>query len=180
MKNDRIRVGLIGANPDRGWAMGVHVPALQALAGADGIRLQRRPALCPCGGGHPRRHIARAGFRACAQAAHSARCHPARVGYGAAADAVIVRKRGGFSTCVLRGPAPHPEVRAACASQEGWAPQDGAEARAFVRCASRAGRNMPAIRLTLPGVGYVRQSRCKVQGSASSLALAAPHRLGRA
>ena len=31
MKNDRIRVGLIGANPDRGWAMGVHVPALQAL-----------------------------------------------------------------------------------------------------------------------------------------------------
>ena len=31
MKNDRIRVGLIGANPDRGWAMGVHIPALQAL-----------------------------------------------------------------------------------------------------------------------------------------------------
>ena len=31
MKHDRIRVGLIGANPDRGWAMGVHIPALQAL-----------------------------------------------------------------------------------------------------------------------------------------------------
>jgi predicted dehydrogenase len=31
MKNDRIRVGLIGANPERGWAMGVHVPTLQAL-----------------------------------------------------------------------------------------------------------------------------------------------------
>ena len=34
---------------------------------------------------------------------------------------MIVRKRGGFSTFVLRGPAPHPEVRAECASQEGWA-----------------------------------------------------------
>ena len=121
MKNDRIRVGLIGANPGRGWTMGVHVPALQgeqgrrkgprawnttggsagarvlpsrATAGTDGIRLQRRPTLCPGGGGHPRRHIARAGFRASAQTAHIARYPPARVGYGAAADAVIVRKRG--------------------------------------------------------------------------------------
>ncbi len=31
MRNDKIRVGLIGANPNRGWAMGVHVPALKAL-----------------------------------------------------------------------------------------------------------------------------------------------------
>src|SRR5262245_33568390 len=31
MKTDTIRVGIIGANPDRGWAVGVHVPALKAL-----------------------------------------------------------------------------------------------------------------------------------------------------
>src|SRR2546427_6795264 len=30
MQHDRIRVGLIGATPDRGWAMGVHIPALRA------------------------------------------------------------------------------------------------------------------------------------------------------
>ena len=27
----RIRVGLIGANPDRGWAAQAHIPALQSL-----------------------------------------------------------------------------------------------------------------------------------------------------
>lgn len=31
MQKDKIRVGLIGASPDRGWASGAHVPALQAL-----------------------------------------------------------------------------------------------------------------------------------------------------
>src|SRR5882672_12866676 len=28
----RIRVGIIGANPDRGWAAQAHIPALKALA----------------------------------------------------------------------------------------------------------------------------------------------------
>ena len=28
----RIRVGIIGANPDRGWAAQAHIPALQSLA----------------------------------------------------------------------------------------------------------------------------------------------------
>ncbi len=27
----RIRVGIIGANPDRGWAAQAHIPALQSL-----------------------------------------------------------------------------------------------------------------------------------------------------
>src|SRR2546421_9106809 len=27
-----IRVGIIGANPDRGWAMQAHIPALQSLS----------------------------------------------------------------------------------------------------------------------------------------------------
>ena len=27
----RIRVGIIGANPDRGWAAEAHIPALQSL-----------------------------------------------------------------------------------------------------------------------------------------------------
>ncbi len=29
----RIRVGIIGANPDRGWAAQAHIPALQSLPG---------------------------------------------------------------------------------------------------------------------------------------------------
>src|SRR5213592_4614426 len=28
----RIRVGIIGANPDRGWAVQAHIPALKSLA----------------------------------------------------------------------------------------------------------------------------------------------------
>src|SRR5258706_7490363 len=29
---ERIRVGIIGANPDRGWAAQAHIPALRSLA----------------------------------------------------------------------------------------------------------------------------------------------------
>jgi predicted dehydrogenase len=29
---NRIRVGIIGANPDRGWAAQAHIPALQSLS----------------------------------------------------------------------------------------------------------------------------------------------------
>src|SRR5437588_9549736 len=29
----RIRVGIIGANPDRGWAAQAHIPALKSLSG---------------------------------------------------------------------------------------------------------------------------------------------------
>ena len=28
----KIRVGIIGANPDRGWAMQAHIPALKSLS----------------------------------------------------------------------------------------------------------------------------------------------------
>ncbi|HYG27788.1 MAG TPA: Gfo/Idh/MocA family oxidoreductase, partial [Caulobacteraceae bacterium] len=30
-----LRLGIIGANPDRGWALSAHLPALQALGGAE-------------------------------------------------------------------------------------------------------------------------------------------------
>src|SRR2546421_10713369 len=30
-ESHKIRVGIIGANPDRGWAMQAHIPALQSL-----------------------------------------------------------------------------------------------------------------------------------------------------
>jgi predicted dehydrogenase len=30
--SDRIRVGIIGANPDRGWAAQAHIPALTSLS----------------------------------------------------------------------------------------------------------------------------------------------------
>jgi len=30
--SSRIRVGIIGANPDRGWAAQAHIPALMSLA----------------------------------------------------------------------------------------------------------------------------------------------------
>jgi len=30
--NKRIRVGIIGANPDRGWAAEAHIPALKSLS----------------------------------------------------------------------------------------------------------------------------------------------------
>jgi len=33
MGQGRIRVGLVGANPDKGWGSGVHIPALQRLPG---------------------------------------------------------------------------------------------------------------------------------------------------
>jgi predicted dehydrogenase len=33
MTSDRIRVGIIGASPDRGWAATAHIPALRALPG---------------------------------------------------------------------------------------------------------------------------------------------------
>ncbi|QXJ20844.1 Gfo/Idh/MocA family oxidoreductase [Actinomadura graeca] len=33
MTSDKIRVGIVGASPDRGWAMRAHIPALQALPG---------------------------------------------------------------------------------------------------------------------------------------------------
>src|SRR5438045_7961130 len=30
--SNKIRVGIIGANPDRGWAMQAHIPALKSLS----------------------------------------------------------------------------------------------------------------------------------------------------
>jgi len=30
--SQKIRVGIIGANPDRGWAMQAHIPALKSLS----------------------------------------------------------------------------------------------------------------------------------------------------
>src|SRR5438128_9422960 len=32
MRDRRIRVGIIGANPDRGWAAQAHIPALKSLS----------------------------------------------------------------------------------------------------------------------------------------------------
>jgi predicted dehydrogenase len=32
MTRNRIRVGIIGANPDRGWAAQAHIPALKSLS----------------------------------------------------------------------------------------------------------------------------------------------------
>ncbi|WP_156028207.1 hypothetical protein [Candidatus Solirubrobacter pratensis] len=31
-RGERIRVGIIGANPDRGWAAQAHIPALTSLS----------------------------------------------------------------------------------------------------------------------------------------------------
>jgi predicted dehydrogenase len=39
----RIRVGIVGANPDRGWAAQAHIPALKSLADDFEITLSRRP-----------------------------------------------------------------------------------------------------------------------------------------
>ena len=32
MKDGKIRVGVIGVHPERGWAMTAHIPALQSLS----------------------------------------------------------------------------------------------------------------------------------------------------
>ena len=37
----RIRVGIIGANPDRGWAAQAHIPALKSLS--DDFEIRRSP-----------------------------------------------------------------------------------------------------------------------------------------
>src|SRR5262249_21246793 len=37
-----IRVGIIGANPTRGWALGTHLPALEALPGFELVAVATR------------------------------------------------------------------------------------------------------------------------------------------